>query len=411
MADTLEKRSLFQRIGPGLITAAVVLGPGSIVASSSAGAKSGYDLIWVMVAACVFMMAFTAMGARLGCALPGSPLQYVADRWGRVSAAIVGLSAFLVASGFQFGNNIGVSVAIAEITPIPAWILPIIFTVLSLVFLLTAKETYKLLERAMLVLVGVMLVAFLGNLLLAGFSPTKLAGGLVPSVPEEGEVTLARAMFATTFSVVAAFYQAYLVQAKGWKRENVRTAIHDTWFGIGLLCGLSLIILMGAAETLYGTGRNFSGVGELAGQLRQVLGEGGIYIFCAGLAAASFSSFIVNALIGGSLLVDGLGYSTEPNGKPVRIATAVAMIMGCVVAVAVFLRGAGSTQSLIIAQSGTLVAVPLCALLLFGLSSSRTIMGDLKNRWPVMIIGTIGTAILIFFSYQTLMKLVGRLLS
>ncbi len=399
--------SIFRRIGPGLITAAVVLGPGSIVASSRAGAEAGYGLIWILLVACLFMMTFTAMGARLGCALTVSPLRYVADRWGRPLAALIGLSAFLVASGFQFGNNIGVSVAIAEVTPIPAWSLPIFFTAVSLLFLFTAKETYKLLERAMLVLVSVMLIAFLTNLIFAGFSPTKFAGGLVPKMPSENESIIARAMFATTFSVVAAFYQAYLVQAKGWKRDDVKTAIGDAWIGIAILCGISLIIMIGAAQTLHGTGRNFASVGELATQLRAVMGEGGIYIFCLGLAAASFSSFIANALIGGTLLVDGLGLSAAASGHPVRIATAAAMLIGCVVAVAVFRQGSGSTQSLLIAQSATLIAVPFCALLLYGLSSSRAIMGEMKNSAPVLGFGALGVAIILYFSSQTLLKLIG----
>ena len=79
MADTVaKKRHWLGRIGPGLITAALVLGPGSIVASSRAGAESGYGLVWVLVLASFFMMTFTAMGARLGCALDSTPLQFAA---------------------------------------------------------------------------------------------------------------------------------------------------------------------------------------------------------------------------------------------------------------------------------------------------------------------------------------------
>jgi len=121
-------QGIFKRIGPGLITAAVVLGPGSIVASSRAGAEAHYNLIWLLVCACIFMATFTAMGARLGCALSVTPIQYVAERWGRAFAALVGISGGLVAAGFQFGNNIGVSVAMTSITGTPAWIWPPLFT-------------------------------------------------------------------------------------------------------------------------------------------------------------------------------------------------------------------------------------------------------------------------------------------
>jgi manganese transport protein len=60
------KRRWYQAIGPGLITACVVIGPGSILTSSKVGATSGYSMLWVVVTACVFMMFYMQMGARLG---------------------------------------------------------------------------------------------------------------------------------------------------------------------------------------------------------------------------------------------------------------------------------------------------------------------------------------------------------
>ena len=44
-------RKWYQRLGPGLITACVVIGPGSILTSSKVGAANGYALTWVVVVA------------------------------------------------------------------------------------------------------------------------------------------------------------------------------------------------------------------------------------------------------------------------------------------------------------------------------------------------------------------------
>ena len=40
-------RKWYQSIGPGLITACVVIGPGSILTSSKVGARNGFDLTWI----------------------------------------------------------------------------------------------------------------------------------------------------------------------------------------------------------------------------------------------------------------------------------------------------------------------------------------------------------------------------
>ena len=72
------QRKWYQALGPGLITACVVIGPGSILTSSQVGAKNGFDLTWIVVVSVIFMMAFMQMGARLGTVLTESPGTFMA---------------------------------------------------------------------------------------------------------------------------------------------------------------------------------------------------------------------------------------------------------------------------------------------------------------------------------------------
>ena len=44
-------RKWYQAIGPGIITACVVIGPGSILTSNKIGASNEYSMIWVVVVA------------------------------------------------------------------------------------------------------------------------------------------------------------------------------------------------------------------------------------------------------------------------------------------------------------------------------------------------------------------------
>ncbi len=61
-----DDRAWYRRIGPGLITACVVIGPGSIMTSSTVGANKGYSMLWIVVVSVVFMLAYMTMGAKLG---------------------------------------------------------------------------------------------------------------------------------------------------------------------------------------------------------------------------------------------------------------------------------------------------------------------------------------------------------
>ncbi len=386
---------ILRRVGPGIITASVVLGPGSIVAASKAGAVGGYRLLWLLVVSALFMAAYTSMAARLGCVLEVSPLTYVSARAGRWLALLAGLSAFFVTAGFQSGNNIGIAVALDAATGVPKAFWPIAFTLISLFFLFFARRVYAVIERLMALLVAVMIVCFFANLLRAGPSLRGVASGLSPKMAD-GDGLIARGMLATTFSIIAAFYQAYLVQAKRWGREDLADAVHDAWAGIVILGLISAAILVGAAETLHGAAGGFATVEQLARQLAGLLGPWARLVFSCGLAAAALSSFLVNAIIGGGMLADGLGLDPSMDSRATRILAAFVMLAGCAVACSTFIYGTGTTTAVLVAQASTLLAAPLCAVMLLALTSSEKTMGDLKNKPASVFLGLGGLAVILW---------------
>jgi Mn2+/Fe2+ NRAMP family transporter len=360
------------------------------------------------VAAGILMATYTAMGARLGCALDTTPLAYLSQRGGRFLSILVGLSAFFVCAGFQFGNNLGVAFAVSGVTGTPLWIWPIVFTGLSLAFLFFARHVYAMMEKLMMLLVAVMILCFVTNLFFTGVSVPKLAAGLIPRLTT-AQTTIAAAMLATNFSVIAALYQAYLVRAKGWNRDNLSNAIGDAWTGIAILGAIIIVIMIGAAQSLHGTGADFRSAGDLANQLGSLLGPFANVVFCLGLGAASFSSFIVNACAGGTILADGLGMDSRMDGKPTRLLAALCMIVGCIVGITTLVYGKGTTTSLLLAQSSTLIAAPLAGVILLFITSSKRTMGNLRNG-PVSIgLGVVGLAMLAFLFWRTAQQVAGAL--
>lgn len=83
-------KQLFSSFGPAIIVAAIVLGPGSILTSSKAGAQYGYVGIAAIVLAVVLMIAMVALAGRIGVIYQDSPCDQLARRLGRPVAVIVG---------------------------------------------------------------------------------------------------------------------------------------------------------------------------------------------------------------------------------------------------------------------------------------------------------------------------------
>ena len=83
--------SYLKKIGPGIITAALVFGPGSLTINTKLGASYGFSLIWVIVLAMVFMTAFTSMSTKIGLFSSLSLIERIKKELGKPLAYIVGL--------------------------------------------------------------------------------------------------------------------------------------------------------------------------------------------------------------------------------------------------------------------------------------------------------------------------------
>ena len=138
----LQSRRWYQALGPGLITACVVIGPGSILTSSKVGAGQGYGMSWVVLLSIIFMVTYLTLGARLGVVAKESTGKLVADRAGRWLAALIGISVFFISAAFQFGNNLGVDTAFN--TYIEFDYIIVVFNALAIAFLLFFKNLYTL---------------------------------------------------------------------------------------------------------------------------------------------------------------------------------------------------------------------------------------------------------------------------
>ncbi len=397
-----SRRRLLWVIGPAFITAAVVLGPGSISTASRMGAEFGYSLIWLMVLVCLFMSCYTAMGARFGAVSSESLLGAVRRKYGRWLSLLLGGCSFVVCAGFQAGNNLGAGTAMESLTGLRVWVWAIFFTIVSLAIMFLARRTYRVIEKMMLILVILMIAAFFGTVVKAGPKLTDVLKGLAPSIPP-GSFPVMAAMLGTTFSVVAALYQAYLVQEKGWKLSEYRTGIRDAIAGIIVLILITTVIVITSAAVIQPKGLTVQTASDMAKQLEPLLGAFAKWLFCFGLWAAAFSSFIVNSLIGGGLLADGLGLGRRMSGLPSKLLAGAVMLIG--MTMALVFKGT-PVNLLVFLQGLTVVFVPACALVMTLILNDRDIMGEHVNGWLANVISLAGFVAVCIVAYGKVVSLI-----
>lgn len=420
---------VLKSLGPAIIVASVVLGPGSILTSSKVGCQYGYQMVWVLVAAVILMIGMTTVSAYLGACSQRSLCDQLADRWGRPLAVAVGVLVFVIIACFQSSNNAAVLAVIegmwesakpSHSGKLPddegtsLWIKLAVLAALNGFLVATLfgfKRLYRPLERFMMLLVLAMLLAFGANLIAARPAWGATLSGLLPNLPSTEDAGTASllpllALVATTYSVAGAFYQSYLVREKGWDDQQLRLGLWDSIAGISILGAVSLMIMLTSAAALHGKVpvEELRSVNDVAQQLQPLFGSAAATLFQWGLFAAALSSFLGNALIGGTILSDGLGWGAKMEQAGPRGCTVAALLLGLAIASYTAIAGSNAVNVIILAQALTVLGMPLLAVLLVVMGWRAKKAGK-PIPTSMLWVATLGTAVSFVLAGRTILLL------
>lgn len=337
------------------------------------------------------------MAARIGIATHQSVLDTMRQKWGSKVSVAIGLGVFLVTASFQAGNSIGLGIALAELTHTsPArWV--IIFNLIAM-GLLFFRSFYRVLEKLMLGLICLMLLAFLATLFLARPSIPGVAAGFVPSVPV-GSTGLVTAFIASCFSIVAAFYQSYLIQERR-RLQPAGAIIKDKSFtGIFILGLMTMIVMICAAVVLHKQGIKVNNATDMAKALEPLFGKYAAILFLCGLFGASFSALVGNSTLGGTVLGDALGYGSGLHAKANRLLISLIMLVGAIIAI-VF--GRLPLQLIVFAQSITILIVPFIGFAMFAIANDKKIMKEQVNTGLMKVTGIAGLLLIVGLAIESM---------
>ena len=137
---------------------------------------------------------------------------------------------------------------------------------------------------------------------------------------------------------------------------------------------------------------------DVAAQLKPLFGEWGQGLFCLGLFSAAYSSFLVNSMIGGFILSDGLGLGSKPTDLAPKLLTAGVLMTGMGVALFVIFKDFEPVTAIVAAQAVTVVAAPLAAGVLLWLTNQQDIMGEQRNGPVMNVLAGLGLLLLLIIA-------------
>src|SRR5678816_3926475 len=176
------------------------------------------------------------------------------------------------------------------------WALACNAVALALVF----QPAYERLEWVFKFFLAVLAISFIGSALWVGFNPRGVLQGLyrLEMPGHQGKfnpLLVAGAMIGAVGGSLMNLVYPYFIEAKGWRGPQYRRLqFYDFLLAVTFMIVLNLAVWTLGAELLY-PDRQIRELDDLPRLLSSVLGEGGRWLFYAGIFAAIYTSILGHA--------------------------------------------------------------------------------------------------------------------
>ncbi len=371
-----------KRLGPGAMVAAAFIGPGTVTTATLAGSNFGYTLLWAIAFSTLATIILQEMAARLGVVASmgvGEALRIKIRNPGVLwfISFLVISALFIGNAAYEAGNITGAVLGIDLEWP---WLPfnPIILLVVLVAFVLLWRGKYQVIERFLVLLVGVMGVVFLVAAVALRPDITSILSGLFIPRMEAESLVMVVSLIGTTVVPYNLFLHASSVKRRWNSEDALNTSRIDTI--ISVLGGgiITMAILISSAVAFTGMGIKVESAGDLAIQLQPLLGSWALPFLALGFLAAGLSSSITAPLAAAHATSEVMGWNESLQGRRFRLIWLAVLIAGAVFSS----LGFKPTMVILFAQFANGLLLPLIAALLVWLLNDHVVMGAHRNtRW------------------------------
>jgi manganese transport protein len=371
-------RAVWPFLGPAFIASVAYVDPGNFATNFASGARYGYLLLWVIVAANLVGMLIQSLSAKLGIATGSNLAEACRDRFPRPLAVGLWLQAEVIAMATDLAELIGAALGLNLLFGLPLFPAGVLAGTASFGILFLQQRGFRDLEAAIAGLVGVIVAAFAFQIVLAEPSAGGIAGGLVPGFAGGNSVYLAIGILGATVMPHVIYLHSALTQHRiEGKTEDERRRIYRfervdviVAMTVAGLINMSMLVLASAVFH----SRGLTNAGDLAfvyHRLDGFLGAHTNVVFGIAILASGLSSSTVGTMAG-QVVMQGF----VRRSIPLLLRRALTLVPSLVV----LGLGVNASGALVLSQVVLSFGIPFALVPLLLVTRDRTVMGGLVNR-------------------------------
>jgi manganese transport protein len=390
-------------LGPAFIAAVAYIDPGNFATNIAGGAKFGYLLLWVVLAANLIAMLVQTQSAKLGIATGRNLAELCRETFSRRASIGLWLQAEMVAMATDIAEVVGAALGLNLLFGIPLFPAGLIAGAGAFAILGLQQMGFRRLEAGITVLVGVVVASFLVELFDAKPAASEIGRHLfVPGFAGTESILLATGIIGATVMPHVVYLHSALTQRRivGRDAEERKRILGfekvDVVIALSLAGVVNLSMMLVAAALFHTSG--LTGVDSIDGAydgLQTLVSNQAAAVFGIALLASGFASSSVGTMAG-QVVMQGFIQRRIPLFLRRAITLAPALLVLAI--------GLDPTDALVASQVVLSFGIPFALVPLLMIASRREVMGDLVNPgWLTAVAGVLASLIIalnVFLLYQ-----------
>ncbi len=371
-------RATLAMLGPAFVASIAYVDPGNFATNVQGGAKYGYMLLWVVLAANLMAMLIQYLSAKLGVVTDRDLPEVVRERFPRAVTWGMWVQAEVMAMATDIAEFLGAALGLNLLFAVP--LLPAGLITAMIAFAILELQTHGLrrFELAITALLGIIFAGFLYETLRIGPSAHETLRGLIPSLSGSGALYLAVGIIGATVMPHVIYLHSALTNGRMPCRNDrersrvLRFERLDVIIALGL-AGLVNLAMLAVAAKLFHTPAlaGLSTIPQAHAQLGHLVGGTAALAFAVALLASGTSSSSVGTYAGQVVMAGFINVRI-----PLLARRAITMIPAFVVLAV----GMNPTNALVLSQVVLSFGIPLALIPLVMLTGRRDVMGAHVNR-------------------------------
>ena len=395
-------RASMAMLGPAFVAAIAYLDPGNFATNVQGGARYGYLLLWVVLAANLIAMLIQYLSAKVGIVTDHDLPELVRARLPRAVTWGMWVQAELISMSTDIAEFVGAALGLNLLFGVPLLPAGLITGVIAFAILELQTRGVRRFEVAITALLGLIFAGLLYETLRIGPSAHNTLRGLIPSLHGSDSLYLAVGIIGATVMPHAIYLHSSLTNGRMPVRNDkergrvLRFARSDVIVALGLAGIFNMAMLAVAAKLFHVPGlTGLSTLQQAHAEFGHLVGGTAALAFAIALLASGASSSSVGTYSGQVVMAGFVNIRV-----PLLLRRAITMVP----AITVLAIGVNPTEALVLSQVVLSFGIPFALIPLVMLTSNRKLMGVHVNRRLTTILAwacaSLITALNVFLLYQ-----------